>query len=122
MLRLLIDENVDYRLVRGLKFRLPQLDLVLVRQVGLGGFADPVLLDWAAENDRTIVTHDVQTMIYYANQLLQNVQPMAGLIVVPQRMGIGRAIRDLELLIPSHSQPEFRDRIEYLPRRDSPFS
>jgi hypothetical protein len=35
MLRLLIDENFDARIVRGLKLRLATLDFVFVKEVGL---------------------------------------------------------------------------------------
>ena len=115
MLRLLIDENVDHRILRGLKSRLPELDFITVRQVGLLGFEDPLLLRWAAENDRTIVTHDTKTMRPDATLLLQRGETIAGLIVVPKKMAIGRAIEDLEILVACHTQAEFRDRIEHLP-------
>ena len=115
MLRLLIDENVDHRILRGLKSRLPELDFVTVKQIGLAGFKDPLLLRWAAENDRTTLTHDIKTMLPDAVQLLQCGEMMAGLIVVPQTMGIGHAIDDLELVIACHSQSDFRDHIERLP-------
>jgi hypothetical protein len=49
MLRLLIDENVNHRILRGLKIRLPELDFVTVKEVGLAKFKDPLLLRWAAE-------------------------------------------------------------------------
>ncbi|HVI72540.1 MAG TPA: DUF5615 family PIN-like protein [Pyrinomonadaceae bacterium] len=115
MLRLLIDENVDHRILRGLKSRLPELDFVTVRQVGFAGFEDSLLLRWAAQNDRTIITHDTKTMRPDAEQMLQRGETIAGLIVVPQTLRIGRAIEDLQLIIACHSQPEFRDRIEHLP-------
>ena len=115
MLRLLIDENFKHVILRGLKSRLPQLDFVLVRQIGLTGKADSVLLRWAAQNHRTILTHDIKTMPPDAKQLMQRSEPMGGLIAVPQNMATGRAIEHLELVIACHSQEEFRDRIEYLP-------
>src|ERR1044071_3631725 len=99
MLRLLTDENFDHDIVRGLKLRLPQLDVVAVRQVGLAGSSDPMLLKWAAQNERAMLTHDVSTMIPDAEDLLRRSEPMAGLIVVPEQLPIGRAIRDLELLL-----------------------
>ncbi len=115
MLRLLIDENVNNRILRGLKSRLPELDFVTVRQVGFAGFEDPLLLRWAAENNRTTLTHDSKTMLPDAEQLLQRGEMMAGLIVVPQKMRVGRAIEELELVIACHSQSDFRDRIQRLP-------
>jgi len=62
MLRLLIDENINNHILRGLQLRLPQLDFLLVKQVGLAGSPDSVLLEWAARDQRTILTHDVKTM------------------------------------------------------------
>lgn len=108
MLRLLIDENFNHRILRGLQSRLPNLDFVLVGPVGLAGLGDPVLLRWAALNDRTILTQDLDTMVPDATELLRQSEPMAGLIFVPQSMPIGRAITDLELMIACHSQEEIR--------------
>jgi len=115
MLRLLIDENFTHQILRGVRSRLPELDFVLVRQIGLAGFEDPALLRWAARNGRIMLTHDINTMVPYANQLILMGESMGGVIVVPQQTPIGRAIKDLELVIVCHSQEEFRDRIEYLP-------
>lgn len=108
MLRLLIDEDVNHRILRGLKTRLPEADLVSVRQIGLAGFEDPVLLTWAVQNYRTILTHDFNTMVPFAKQLLQRSEPMAGVIFIPQSLAIGRAINDLELVIACYSQAESR--------------
>jgi predicted nuclease of predicted toxin-antitoxin system len=117
MLRLLTDENFNNDIIRGLKLRLPHLDVVAVRQVGLAGSPDPMLLNWAAQNERTMLTHDVSTMISDAEELLRRSEPMAGVIVVPNGLRIGRAIKDLELLLEYSSQSDLRDRIEYLPLR-----
>ena len=59
MLRLLIDENFDRRILRGVKLRLPQLDYLAVQDTELKGIKDPPLLAWAAENNRVLVTHDL---------------------------------------------------------------
>ena len=115
MLRLLTDENFNYKILRGLKIRLPKLDFVSIQQLGFAGFKDPALLRWAVENDRIILTHDIKTMVPYAKQLLRRGEPMAGVIAVPRLLPIGRAIEDLELVIVCYSQEEFRDRIEHLP-------
>jgi Domain of unknown function (DUF5615) len=115
MLRLLIDENFDHLILRGVKSRLPELDFVLVRQAGLGGADDRVLLRWAAHNDRTILTRDFKTMPFFAAELMHRGEVMAGVILVSQKMAIRRAIEDLELVIACHSQEEFRDRIQRLP-------
>lgn len=38
MIRLLTDENIDQKILRGLHRRLPLLDFVLARDVGLAAF------------------------------------------------------------------------------------
>ena len=115
MLRLLIDKNVNHRILRGLKLRLRQLDYVLVRQIGMSGFADLELLRWAAQENRIIVTHDIKTMIPAAKYRLKIGEPMAGMILVPKRMAIGHAISDLELMVECESQAELKNQIKYLP-------
>ncbi len=58
MFRLLIDQNFNYRIIRGLRLRMPALDMVFAADAGLGRFDDPDLLDWAAEESRITVSHD----------------------------------------------------------------
>jgi predicted nuclease of predicted toxin-antitoxin system len=115
MIRLLTDENVNDNILRGLARRLPHLDFVSVRDVGLAGSPDLVVLKWAAKNQRIILTHDVNTMVPEANQLVAQGEPMAGVIFVPNLLEIGRAINDLELALECYTESEMRDSIKYLP-------
>jgi len=115
MLRLLTDENVNKRIVRSLTRRLPQLDILSVRDVGLMSLPDLVILRWAANESRTILTHDIKTMVPDAEQLVAQGEPMAGVILVPNKLGVGRAINDLEIVVECYSQSEMLNNIEYLP-------
>ena len=54
-------------------------------------------------------------MIPDAERCLRIGEPIAGVIFVPKRMAIGRAINDLEITVQCRSQTEMRDRIEHLP-------
>ena len=62
MLRLLIDQDLDHVILRGLLLRVPNLDVLTAHQAGLSNASDPDLLAWAAEQERLIVTHDRRTM------------------------------------------------------------
>ena len=115
MIRLLTDEDFDHSILRGLIRRVPHLDFVLVHDVGLTSQPDLALLKWAASKHRSIMTHDKKSMIPYAEQLVRQGEPMAGLILVPQSLGIGRAIDDLELIVECYSESDMRDSIERLP-------
>ena len=115
MIRLLTDENFNQYIVRGLNRRCPNLDLLSVRDVGLSGQPDPLLLNWAAQENRIMLTHDFRTMINFAKQFLILGAPMAGAVFVPEKLSIGRAIEDLQLVIECRSQLEMQNYIEYLP-------
>jgi hypothetical protein len=115
MLRLLIDENFNGRILRGVKARLPQIDYVLVKQLGMSGFPDLELLRWAARENRVMVTHDKKTMTHWVKDCLKKRERIAGVIIVPKQMAIGRAISDLEIMLECLSPAELKDRIEYLP-------
>ena len=115
MLRLLTDENFDWNIMRGLRRRVPQVDLLSVRDAGLARKSDHFLLGWALQEDRTILTHDKKTMTKYATQLVARGEPIAGVIFVPNTVAFARAIDDLELVVQCYSQSEMHNRIEYLP-------
>ena len=115
MIRLLTDENFDHRILRGLRRRLPLLDSVSVRDVGLAGRPDLVLLRWAANEQRTILTRDVKTLVPDAKRLVAQGEPMAGVIAILRGVAIGHVINDLELLLECYSEAEMRNSIEYLP-------
>ena len=115
MLRLLTDENFNWKILRGLARRSIHADILSLRDAGLAGQADEFLLKWAAQEDRTILTHDIKTMKKFAEDLLIQGEPMAGVILVPERLALVQAIDDLELLIECSSQSELHNCIEYLP-------
>lgn len=106
MLRLLSDENFNGDIVRGLFLRQPNLDLLRTQDVGLQEVDDPVILDWAATNDRIVLTHDRATMPDFAYERLLREEPMSGLFVVNDRMPIRQAIDELLLLVDCSEQSE----------------
>ena len=71
MIRLAADENFDNDIVRGLLRRKPGVDIVRVQDAGLSGAADPTVLEWAAREDRIVLTHDVSTMTRHAYERVQ---------------------------------------------------
>jgi predicted nuclease of predicted toxin-antitoxin system len=89
MLRLLFDQDFNHDILRGLLLRLPDVDGVTALQAGLDEAPDPELLDWAAQQRRTVVTHDVNTMPDHAYRRIRQGEPVAGVFVVPQELPIG---------------------------------
>ena len=82
MLRLAADENFNGDIVRGLLRQDPTLDIVRVQDVGLSGADDPSVLQWAADQGRIIVTHDISTLAKHAFDRIAAGQPMPGVFEV----------------------------------------
>ncbi len=115
MLRLISDLNFNGRILRGLRRRLPELDLVRALDAGLGQADDPSLLDWSATENRILLTHDVNTVPGFANARVRGGQPMPGVFLVRKSLSIGRAIDDLVLAVECLSSEECRDVVTYIP-------
>lgn len=115
MLRLLIDQDLDHDILRGLIRRIPQLDAVTAFEIGMSEATDPQLLTRAAQEGRIIVTHDRKTMPTHAADLMGEGENIAGLFVVPRSMPLHQALEDLELMITCSENEEWMNVIRYLP-------
>ena len=115
LLRLISDENFHGDIVRGLRRRLPELDLIRMQDVGLAGIDDPTLLDWANQHDRILLTHDRATMPLHAMNRFRFGLKVAGIFIVDDRAAIGSLIDELALVIQSSEQNEWQDQVVYFP-------
>lgn len=115
MLRLLMDENIDPRIVRGLLTREPTLDVVRVQDVGLRTADDPDILAWAADAGRVLVTKDRATMSDYAYARVQNGEPMPGVLLLSRNLSIGDAIEEVLLAAECMKDEEICDLVQFLP-------
>jgi hypothetical protein len=73
------------------------------------------LLVWATENQRILVTHDVNTIPKYAYARVRASQPMPGVIVIPEDLAVGKAIEELATLIECCEPEELNRQVKYLP-------
>jgi predicted nuclease of predicted toxin-antitoxin system len=115
--RFVADENFNRKIVVGLQRRTQDLDIVRVQDVGLRTADDPAVLEWAAQQGRVLLTHDVETMPDFAYQRVTGEQPMAGVTVVPTRIAIAAVIEDLLLVAEASLDGEWEGQVRYLPLR-----
>ncbi len=115
MLRLAADENLNNNIVRGLLRRKPELDIVRIQDAGLSGADDPTVLEWAAQESRVLLTHDVTTITRYAYARVQLGQPMPGVFEVSRAIPIGQVIEDILLLAEYSLEGEWEGQVRYLP-------
>ena len=115
ILRLLIDQDLDHVILRGLLLRVPNLDVITAHQVGLSNASDPELLAWAAEHERVIVTHDRRTMPYPATIRIARAEKIAGIIIVSRQLPVSQVINDLEIIVSCSDMVEWENVVKHLP-------
>lgn len=117
MILFLADENLNNDIVRGILRRNPELDIVRVQDVGLSGVADPAILEWAAQVNRVLLTHDVTTITKYAYDRVRLGQAMPGVFEISRAAAIRTVIEDVLLLAEYSLDDEWEGQVCYLPLR-----
>lgn len=115
LLRFAADENFNEHIVRGLKRRMPDMDIVTIRDVGLSGKTDPAVLKWAADEDRILLTHDVTTMTKYAYERVERGLSMPGVFEIKRTTPLLEVIESLLLIVEATEPEEWTGRVVYLP-------
>jgi hypothetical protein len=119
MLRLASDADVHGDIIRGLRRRLPEIDLVRVQDALPATTPDPHVLAWAASEERVLLSSDRNTMVAVACDRVRQRKPMPGLIVTTSRQSIGSAIDDLLLIVECMAPDEVKEQVVvFLPLRD----
>ena len=117
MLLLVADENFNNDILRGLLRRDPSLDIVRIQDVGLTKAPDPVVLEWAAQENRVLLTHDRNTVTKFAYERVREGKSMPGVIEVDRSVPMSVAIEDIFLLVVASNTEEWEGQIIYLPLR-----
>lgn len=115
--RFLTDENFSRRIVAGLHDVCPRMDLVTIQVAGMIHAPDPQVLEYALEQDRILLSHDVQTMpqhfaAFYATAPDRH---SPGVILIAQLAPVGAAIQWLQEVWEITRHDEWRDRLAFLP-------
>ena len=86
MLRLASDADVHGEIIRGLRRRLPEIDLVRIQDVLPEGTRDPEVLAWAAADNRVLITNDRNTMVGSNEQSIGSAISVSGRVAAGCRM------------------------------------
>ena len=92
-------------------------DIVRAQDSGLTASDDELLLEWAAEQDRVLLTHDVSTITAFAYRRLMKGDRMPGVFEVSRSVSIRSAIEDILLLTECSAPGEWEGQVRYIPLR-----
>lgn len=112
MIRLYADENVDDRIIRGLRLR--GIDIVSVVESGMTGKPDPEQLSRAASDGRVLLTSD-QDFLELHLRWLREGREHSGIIYYSQfHVSVGTCIWGVKLIVDLLSPDEMRNHLEFI--------
>ena len=114
-MRLAADENFNNDILRGIIRRLPDVDIVRIQDTEVYSADDVTVLEWTAQENRILLTHDVKTITKHAYERVEARLPMPGVVEVNSYLDIGQAIEDLILLIECSVKNEWEGQVIFLP-------
>ncbi|HEY3282178.1 MAG TPA: DUF5615 family PIN-like protein [Armatimonadota bacterium] len=115
MLTLLADEDLNNAILRGIHRRLSDGFVRRVQDVGLGGCPDATILEYCAEHQMVLVTHDVTTMTSEAVWRIRTGLSMPGVLVVRQSAPLRAVVDDLVMFLECGTEEDVASQILYLP-------
>lgn len=113
-LRLQADNDLDQRIVVATRRLDPAVDFQTAAILGLHHLSDPEVLALAAREGRVLVSHDRRTLPGHFREFVAS-RHSPGLIIVSQRLPVGRAAEMLHLLWAASEAEEYVDVIYDLP-------
>ncbi len=105
-LRFQADNDLDQRIVVATKRLDPSVDFQTAPALGLHDVDDPEVLALAASEGRVLVSHDRKTMPNHFREFISS-HASPGVIIVSQKMPIGRAAELLHLLWAASEAEEY---------------
>lgn len=113
--RFLADENFNRAILVGVQRRAEHIDVVRVQDIGLRAADDPVVLQWAADEGRVLVTHDIKTIPDFAHERVSAGLPMPGVLIVRSVLPIAVVIDELVIVEAASEPADWQDGVYYLP-------
>ena len=113
-IRFQADNDLDQRIVVATKRLDPTIDFQTAHTLRLHGVPDTLVLQWTADAERILVSHDRRTLPRFFGQFIST-STSPGLIIVSQRLPVGRAAELLHLLWAASEAEEYVNIIYDLP-------
>lgn len=111
----LADADLHFDIVTGVLRREPAIDFESSQELLEEGLQDPDVLAVAAQDERIVVSHDVNTMPGHFQRFLAEHGSSPGLFLMPQSVPVSVAIEELALIWVTSEAAEWRNLMVWLP-------
>ena len=115
-MRFIADEHIAAAVVRQLRRKYPNtVDMMHVAEAGIAGASDPELLEWAARENRIVISRDKATLTDFAFERIHQGLTMPGVITLTRDLAIGQLLKELTLIVECMASEELENRVYYIP-------
>jgi hypothetical protein len=116
-MKFLTDEDFNGVLIKSFRRMFPSSDLVRVVECGLRNQPDPIVLEFAANEGRILLTHDRNTITPPAEDRIHRGFVMPGVLVPAQTIPVREFLNEMDYILNAGDPRDFENRIPYLPLR-----
>jgi hypothetical protein len=113
--RFLADENFNGIMVKALRRKRPDIDIVTIQELDMQGTPDPGVLEYASIHERLVLSRDKQTIIGFAQERIIVGKRMPGLVMVAQNAAVAPIVEELILIAECLGPHEEEGSIRHLP-------
>ena len=106
-IRVFADANFRRAILSGIIQRVENVDIETA--------SDAEILEYAATHGRILLTHDLASLADTAYERLEQGKSFPGVIVIPQSLGVGRAIDEIATVLVASLPGELENRVVWLP-------
>jgi predicted nuclease of predicted toxin-antitoxin system len=115
MLRWLADENFSTHVVHAVRQRWPEIDILRAQDIGLTETPDDKLLEWAARNERVLLSRDKATLVEFATERVRRGERMCGVFIVHTNAGNLEVAEQIAILTLCSREGEWENQVSWLP-------
>ena len=113
-IRFQADADLNQLLVSAVLRREPKINFQTAFQAKLANLDDPQVLQFAAVEQRILVTHDRRTMPYHFAKFIKE-STSSGVIIVSQQISVYQFVEDIILIWSATEMDDWINRIAALP-------
>lgn len=114
-IRFQADADLKFAIVKAVREREPAIDFASAMDSALTGANDADVLEFAAREDRILVTHDRRTMLTHFRARMDAGKASPGLLVASQGAPLGLVVSAIVLAWSASTPSDWRNQVHHLP-------
>lgn len=113
--RFLADEDLRFEIVLAVRRLEPAIDFPTVTELGRASSTDEQVLEFAREEGRIVVSHDVNTLRGLADERIADGRGVSGVLLTAQRNPTREVAETIHAIWGASEADEWVDRVVFIP-------